>query len=303
MLPLYIFALLQFAFIFCASVGKKLNEHATLMSHDAATGYLTRTHVVAHWTITQGTDLTGQLNCGARSFDYRPYYDDGVLYAHHGGVKIHTSMNQSIDDIAAWSSQHPDEFVMLYVTACDGDDGCTEAAKELVKSKEIYMIDDCSVLSTLSYEEIYANSAMTQYNNGHVLALFGCIKEEYDSTVNCYNKDYTCYDAWPQDTSNVPWDHMKSYAWNTTNAAYVESFGYSPWMVQTHWQSTAGSITSGTLHKSSILQDEEKSKMNAWVLDAISTGQFDKINIVEVDNVCDGGNEIYEALQEYNKNY
>ena len=62
----------------------KLSEYAILMSHDAATGYLQRDHVVADWAITQSIDLVGQLDCGARSFDYRPYYTNGELFAHHG---------------------------------------------------------------------------------------------------------------------------------------------------------------------------------------------------------------------------
>ena len=46
---------------------------------------MTRTHVVDKWAQTQSSGLGGQLECGARSFDYRPYLDeDGVLYAHHG---------------------------------------------------------------------------------------------------------------------------------------------------------------------------------------------------------------------------
>jgi len=150
---------------------------------------------------------------------------------------------------------------------------------------------------------MYFNSAMTEHNNGHVLALFDCVKQEYDSTINCYNKEYTCYDSWPKDTSNIPWEHMNSYALNTTATEYVASFGDSPWMVQTHWQSTAGSITSGTLHRSSLLIDEEKSKMNTWVLNNINNNVFEQLNIVEVDNVCDGGLEIYKALQVYNNNH
>jgi hypothetical protein len=46
---------------------------------------MTTTHVVDDWAQTQSIGLAGQLDCGARSFDYRPYLkDDGELYAHHG---------------------------------------------------------------------------------------------------------------------------------------------------------------------------------------------------------------------------
>ena len=66
-----------------------------IMSHDAASGEIIeeRDHVVMDWTKTQSVGLVGQLDCGARAFDYRPYLDKhDVLYAHHGPVVIHTTM-------------------------------------------------------------------------------------------------------------------------------------------------------------------------------------------------------------------
>ena len=49
------------------------NQLPLLMSHDAASGYLQRDKVVADWTITQSDGLVEQMECGSRSFDYRPY--------------------------------------------------------------------------------------------------------------------------------------------------------------------------------------------------------------------------------------
>jgi hypothetical protein len=72
-----------------------LNQYPILLSHDAATGDLDkeRDHVVDDWAQTQSTGLVGQLNCGARGFDYRPYLKDGTLYAHHGPVVIHKKVH------------------------------------------------------------------------------------------------------------------------------------------------------------------------------------------------------------------
>eukprot|EP01032_Pedospumella_encystans_P037454 gene37454-42422_t len=67
------------------------------MAHDAASGEIVeeRDHVVMEWTRTQGTGLVGQLNCGVRSFDYRPYLQGDVLFAHHGPVVVHKTMSSS----------------------------------------------------------------------------------------------------------------------------------------------------------------------------------------------------------------
>lgn len=280
-----------------------LSEYAMVMSHDAATGYLTRTHVVADWTITQGVDLIGQLDCGSRSFDYRPYYDkdqDKVL-AHHGGVKVDIEMGDAIDDVLSWSVKNPEELVMFYINSCDGDEGCMAATKAVVDSKNIYSISDCSSLGTLTVDDIMKHSQINDpANGGHVFALYDCVAEEYDSTTNCYSKDFTCYDARPKNTAQIPWDHMISYAMNTTAADKSHGESYTPWMLQAHWQSTAGSITSGTLHRSSILLDEERSGMNLWTAESIAAGVFPTLSIIEVDNVCNHGIDIYNALKDWN---
>ena len=43
------------------------------------------------------------------------------------------------------------------------------------------------------------------------------------------------------------------------------------------------------MHRSSLLLDEERSEVNAWVVNSIQSGLFENLNIVEVDNVCDHG--------------
>jgi hypothetical protein len=278
-----------------------LKDLAMVMSHDAATGYLTRTHVVADWTITQGADLVGQLDCGSRSFDYRPYYDadkDKVI-AHHGGIKVDIEMGDAIDDVLSWSADNPNELVMFYINSCDGDAGCQDATKAVVDSKNIYSISECASLGSLTVEDIMKNAQIPE-NGGHVFALYDCVSQEYDSTVNCYGKDFTCYDARPKDTAQIPWDHMISYAMNTTAVDKSHGASYSPWMLQAHWQSTAGSITSGTLHRSSLLLDEERSDMNKWAADSIVARKFPTLSIVELDNVCNHGLDVYNALKDWN---
>ena len=64
-----------------------------------------------------------------------------------------------------------------------------------------------------------------------------------------------------------------------------------------HWQSTAESIAIGTLHNSSLLLDESRSNMNGWMAEAITKRTFQHLNIVEVDNVCDNGIAIYNAIK------
>ena len=252
--------------------------------------------VVADWTITQSVGLGGQLECGARSFDYRPYFEDGVLYAHHGGVVIRTPMQQSLDEVISWAASNTvDELVILFLTACDGDDGCKDAAISLTESNGIKVVTDCSVLSTMTYDDAMEMSALN--GGGNVLGVYDCMNSNYDSTINCYGQGYACYnDTWFTESTEEPWKQMTEYAL-AAGATPPPSNGYL-WMIQAHWQSDAASITIGTLHKSSLLIDEERSMINKWTAEKIEEGAFKYMNIVEVDNVCDEGLRILQALRE-----
>jgi hypothetical protein len=251
--------------------------------------------VVADWTKTQSVGLAGQLECGARAFDYRPYYEDGVVFAHHGGVVIRTPMQQSLDEVVSWGSTHPSgELVVLFLTACDGDDGCRDAAIALTESSGVKVITDCADLTSLTYEAALDMSALA--TGGNVLAVYDCMDSHYDSTINCYGKGYACYNnTWSTETSTQPWQQMTEYAL-ATSAATPPSNGHL-WMIQTHWQSDAASVTLGTLHQSSLLLDEERSQLNMWTAEQIEEGGFKHMNMVEVDNVCDAGPRILQALR------
>eukprot|EP01031_Cornospumella_fuschlensis_P034681 gene34681-41997_t len=72
------------------------------------------------------------------------------------------------------------------------------------------------------------------------------------------------------------------------------------WGFGANWQSSAESVVMGTLHNSSLLLDEERSGLNAWTAQAIRDGTLTYLNMLSVDNVCHGGEDIFKALQEYN---
>ncbi len=77
-----------------------------------------------------------QLNCGSRSFDYRPFLlENGTLIAHHGGVTIPYPMRTSMQQVMNWCHENPLEMVIVYLSHFDGDiDGCMDATINLMKS-------------------------------------------------------------------------------------------------------------------------------------------------------------------------
>jgi len=290
-----------------------LNQYPFIMSHDAASGYLMRDHVVAEWTATQSDGLKEQLYCGSRGFDYRPYYFNGTVFAHHGPVKIPVPMAKSIAEIISWCNENKDELVVLYLNKCDGQDGCQEATVQLLNKFGIRTITDCSMLSTMTVRSAKVSS--TLLTGGSLLAVYDCMIEQFDETINCYGASketgtYSCYD---DSTSDIPMAAMKKYLNDATSKLPTDDGRL--WMAQVrinnifmklfiashqgHWQSTAESVVLGTLHNSSILLDESRAKVNIWLSQLVrSSEEIPVLNILEVDNVCDGGLELLTALKE-----
>ena len=75
-------------------------------------------------------------------------------------------------------------------------------------------------------------------------------------------------------------------------------------MLQAHWQTDADSIARGTLHASSVLDDESRAGVNAKLAAAVlcapcppSGGVFKWYGLIEVDNVCDASPQLFDALR------
>jgi hypothetical protein len=281
-----------------------LNLYPIIMTHDSATGELDeqRDYILADWAKTQSATLVNQLNCGARAFDYRPKLEkDKQIYAHHGGVTIRVPMSDSVKGIMAWANANPDDLVILYLSHFDGD-GCEDEVVKLLTTLRVKMIRNTSTTSCqqqlqgLTYGK--AKSMSTLHDGpGSVLAIFDCTEENFDPTINCYNKDYTCYDSWPENTKDIPFDHLHSYMVNTTLADPTKT-NANMWMTQAHWQSSAASITLGTLHRSSLLEDEKRSGLNLWVKQMVQNQEMSFLNVLELEDACDHGLEVYDAIKQ-----
>jgi hypothetical protein len=276
---------------------KLLNSYPMIMAHDAASGEIDpdRDHVVMDWTRTQSVGLVGQLDCGARSFDYRPYLKDDVLFAHHGPVVVHKTMGSTLEEVKRWCNQNPTELVVLYVTDCDGDDGCLDKTKELLAQQDVYTVSECSSLANLTFAEAQQKGHLKA--GGSLVSVLGCTTENYDPTLNCYGKGFVCYDSWPEGTTDKAWNPFKNYMSNTTASDPTAALP-NLWMAQAHWQSDAWSVSAGTLHNSSILLDENRSGVNKWVEQSIRAGDWKYMNLLELDNVCDNGVNVLDALRQ-----
>eukprot|EP00933_Yihiella_yeosuensis_P032489 TRINITY_DN26088_c0_g1_i2.p1 TRINITY_DN26088_c0_g1~~TRINITY_DN26088_c0_g1_i2.p1 ORF type:complete len:223 (+),score=27.16 TRINITY_DN26088_c0_g1_i2:139-807(+) len=106
-------------------------------------------------------------------------------------------------------------------------------------------------------------------------------------------KTYTCYADSP--TKALPVNRLFSYLDKVSKAGAPSSGRF--WSMQALWQEDAESILIGTLHGSSLLADETRSQLNHQLISAVSAGHFPSINLLEVNNVCDGGLDLLKALR------
>ncbi|WP_408596294.1 phospholipase [Pseudomonas sp. PLMAX] len=73
--------------------------------------------VVGNWTTCQNDSFAWQLSKGARVFDIRLGYTEGldqpVFYFHHNGHQSHRTLDELIDATTAFLDQNPDEFIVF----------------------------------------------------------------------------------------------------------------------------------------------------------------------------------------------
>ena len=300
-----------------------LNEWPMIMVHDAATTYLEGgiLHQVNDWAKTQADGgARGELECGARGFDWRPsLQSDGTMKMHHGGVTIDHKMDDSLDEMVAWAATNGtavEDLVVLGITDCDGS-GCVAAAQALLRARNITFVTDCAELKGLTVASAFARAKLP--GGGAVLATFDCWEENYDPSVACSGfgstigsgihgdtpgaravtaeaLQYTCYND--SSTKSFPINRMKTYMKKTV-AAGPPADG-SLYTVQCIWQESAASVAVGELHGSTLLDDESRSGLNDIVRSMVadgSIGDVSKINFLEVNNVCDGGLQLLAQLR------
>eukprot|EP00656_Telonema_subtile_P050185 TRINITY_DN6435_c0_g1_i1.p1 TRINITY_DN6435_c0_g1~~TRINITY_DN6435_c0_g1_i1.p1 ORF type:complete len:339 (+),score=82.65 TRINITY_DN6435_c0_g1_i1:142-1158(+) len=311
-----------------------LNEWPMLMVHDAATTYLKGglLHQVNNWAKTQPDGgAKGELNCGARAFDWRPaLQSDGTMKMHHGSVVVDHPMSDALDEMVSWCGANgtdPMDLVVLGITDCTGT-GCAEAAQKLLDARNISYVTDCSQLKGLTAAAAFKRGALP--GGGSILATFDCWEGNYDSAVACSGfgttfdapareldgpeiqaavsaaqdmslnasaaLSYSCYTD--SSTKDFPVNRMKAYI-NKTIAAGPPSDGQL-YTVQCLWQESAAAVTVGELHGSTLLDDESRSELNNMVNDMIKQKVYDpsRLNMVEVNNVCDGGLELLATLRQ-----
>ena len=154
-------------------------------------------------------------------------------------------------------------------------------------------------------------SAMSLSPTGPILAIGSCWNEHYDPKVTCTGffktqvgnmspnnsnpnqLEYTCYND--SSTKSFPLNRMLNYINMTLSSGSISNTMFA---VQVLWQETPASIIVSGLHKSNIILDETRSELNHIIATKIMNDEINisGINLLEINNVCDGGQALMEAI-------
>lgn len=281
--------------------------------------------------------ITAQLNCGARAFDWRPKMNDhGHLVMHHGNVEVPHNMTQAVEELVAWAGDHPsgEDIILLAVTDCEGEHCYHKTQQVLADAGVPTQITDCSRMQGMTLRDALNMSALP--NGGHILPVYNCVDANYHPEVACSGWDET--DDLPDElkqlqnlnladlkeedvqlkTLKVSLDFLNKHAYSCHTKSKRKSFPIQrmfdyldstsqkgppttgrAWSLQALWQESVPSIVLGVLHFSSLLHDESRSQLNRLVTDAVKQGRFPHINLLEINNVCDGGMELLTAIRSH----
>ena len=296
-----------------------LTEWPMIMAHDAATTYLPSGLINDFTKTQQDGGISGLLNCGARAFDWRPLLQaDGSIIMHHGSILIDHPMNDVMEELLNWVGTHKNgasDLVILGITRCSNSIGkntkCVAAVETLLTN---YNISVVTVKELITMTASDATAHGKQQNGGSVIACLDCWTGNWNRTIACSGFGsgksdseleleleseseeslmYTCYAD--SSTKAAPLNRMWEYLSNVVKKGPTED---GLWTAQALWEETDASVVVGLLHGSSLLKDETKSTLNTLVKRRIVSGLWNisKLNMIELNNVCDGGLALKEIL-------
>lgn len=294
-----------------------LNEFPIIMAHDAGTGYESKYYCnalnpVGNYAVCQRGNFTEQLNCGARGFDIRPYKrSDGSLVMHHGGFVYNVLVKDALQEVLDWLESHPEELVIVFVQYVSGDteelghEGVAES-NALVNSMGFVQMK----MKDYFLRKMTVRKALQQGKIGHGGAGFFVYSfgdDGYDESVSCWHPQIP--GGWSEKCTGTPTQRLGRYT--ALHEYLLEQFNGDQfpladgllWNTQAHWQYSAGSIATGLSQMSCILAEESAANVNGLLAEDIAQGNYKRMNVVQMDFVCDSGKDVFKAMRSFARAY
>ena len=98
-------------------------------------------NMATSWAVTESTGYYGQLECGARALDIRPYQDGEDLICYHGPILFHDLIAETLVEVDDWCAENPGELVILYFNHFK-DEVAIENTRSLIDSKGYHEVEN-----------------------------------------------------------------------------------------------------------------------------------------------------------------
>lgn len=284
------------------------------------------------------TAFTVQLDCGVRAFDMRGFVNkDGKFEFHHGTVEVDKDVDEALAEIVSWSNANPGLEDLIFVNSVDCD-GCGTRMDEALAKAGIYSLKDCGVLNNLTLGSAGDLGKLSGGGHVLAVANESCVAQNYNPSLACSGFDEALcpdiaalsadelgksnhavnrcmgqlretmansnqaapnayYDCWTGG-SGRDFAINRLFQVLRAQAAVPPSLGDRPSQLQALWQETTSSVVIGTMRFSSLLTDEAKSGLNQAVIADLQAGHLPYVNLLEINNACDGGPDMLKTLRQ-----
>lgn len=210
---------------------------------------------------------------------------------HHGLFTIHYLFDTALNETLQWASAHPGELIVLIVAEPVAENNRTtddtiSEYKRILALHEVPFIGDCAKFPTLTV----GNARRLARRSYGVIAVDAtCVDGHFDESVHCsevsVHQSYCCYKLHPEVAFGKLWQSLEF-----ATRKYPPSLGYA----EAHWQYDPESVAASEVFGGSVLLDETYAAVNKKLIGRLDT--FKALSWLEVDNVCDAGKELFNAL-------
>jgi hypothetical protein len=225
---------------------------------------------------------------------------------HHGGHVYDVLVKDALEEVLDWLESHPEELVILFIQFVSGE---THALIDegIVESDALVNEMGFTKLRMKDYvmRHMTVRKALERGRIGHGGAGFFM----YELGDDGYDPSVSCFVGWSESCIGTPAERLGRY---TAMHEYLsgrfngDQFPLADgllWSTQAHWQYSAASIATGLSRMSCILAEESASHINGLLAKDIAQGNYKRMNLVQMDYVCDSGKDAFKAMRDFARAY